>query len=84
MTSKKDILDKIEDLKEQLKEIEKQERSDCFLKLLRAVLLDEKCDITLTGHTEWQFNKRYPVKDISEEYRVEIAKFLNTLMIKDK
>ena len=85
MTSKKDILNKqLKEIEEQLKEIEKQERSDDFLKLLRAVLLDEKCDITLTGHTEWQFNERYPVKDISREYRLEIANFLKTLMRKDK
>lgn len=84
MTSKEDILNKIEVLKEQYKEIEKQERSDDFLDLLRAVLLDEKSHITLTGHQECQFNERYLVKDISREYRVEIAKFLNTLMRKDK
>lgn len=84
MASKEDILQKIEYLKEQYKEIEKQERSDDFLELLRAVLLDEKCHITLTGHNEWQFNERYPIKDISREYRLEIAEFLKALMRKEK
>lgn len=83
--NKKDILNKqLKEIEEQLKEIEKQERSDDFLDLLMTVLLDEKCHITLTGHNEWQFNERYPVKDITREYRAEIAKFLNTFMRKDK
>ena len=82
--SKKDILNKIEDLNEQLKKIEKQERSDAFLKLLWSVLLDEKSKITLTGHEERQFTERYLVKDILVEYRVEIAKFLKTLMKKEE
>lgn len=82
--NKKDILNKLEDLKEQLKEIEKQERSNGFLKLLRLVLLDNESMIILTGHEEWQFTEKYRVKDISREYRVEIAKFLDTFMRKEK
>lgn len=82
--NKQDLLYKIEELKEQLKEIEKQERSNGFLKLLMLVLLDEESKIVLKGHEEWQFTEKYLIKDISREYRVEIAKFLKTLIKKEE
>lgn len=51
-----------------------------FIELLRDVLLDDNCTIILDGHTEWQFYKKYHMKDITFEYRHSMAKSLQEII----
>ncbi len=75
--SKEIILNKIEQLQKQLKELE---RTNDFIRLLRGVLLNDKCSIILQGHNEWQFNEKYLMKDLTFEYRDSIAESLQEII----
>ncbi len=78
--SKEIILNKIEQLQKQLKELEAIERTNNFIRLLRGVLLNDKCTIILQGHNEWQFNEKYLMKDLTFEYRDLIAESLQEII----
>lgn len=76
MKTKEDLLNQIKELEEQLKEVSNRERSIYFIKLMRTVLADDKCDIILQGHTEWQFQERFPVSDITNDIKSKVDKLL--------
>lgn len=83
----KTVLDKQKELKLQisnlqieLKELKRKEETLEFIKLLKTVLLNDKCTIILQGHTEWQFHEKYLMKDIKFEYRRSIAKSLQEII----
>lgn len=78
--SKEKILNEIEQLQKQLEELEAIERTNDFIRLLRGVLLNDKCTIILQGHNEWQFNEKYLMKDLTFEYRDSIAESLQEII----
>lgn len=78
--SKEKILNEIEQLQKQLEELEAIERTNDFIRLLRGVLLNDKCTIILQGHNEWQFNEKYLMKDLTFEDRDSIAKSLQEII----
>ena len=76
---KKEIIRQIEELEKELYELSIEAKSMGFVKLLRAVLLTDKCYITLQGHEEWQFTERYYMNDISYDMRKEIVRAINKI-----
>lgn len=83
----KTVLDKQKELELQisrlqfeLKELKRKEETLEFIKWLKMVLLDDKCDIILRGHTEWQFHEKYKVEDITFKYRKKIAESLQEII----
>jgi hypothetical protein len=72
---------KIEQLQKQLEELEAIERTNDFIRLLRGVLLNDKCSIILQGHNEWQFNEKYLMKDITRAVRERVKKRLDEIEI---
>ena len=83
----KTVLDKQKELELQisklqieLNELKRKEETLDFIKWFRDVLLDDKCDIILQGHTEWQFHEKYLMKDIKYEYRSTIAESLEEII----
>lgn len=78
--SKELILKQIKELQKQLEELEVIEKNNDFIRLLREVLLNDKCTIILQGHNERQSNEKYLMKDIAFEYRHAIAKALQEII----
>ena len=81
--TREEILNQMEELKKQLKELDNIEKTNDFIRLLRETLLDDNCAIILQGYNDWQFQEKYPMKDINYKYRQAIAKSLQEI-IKDK
>lgn len=75
----KEIKEQIEKLQRELETFEKEEKSWEFVKLLRGVLLTNKCSIVLQGHEEWQFSEKYYISDISYTIRNEIVDALDEI-----
>lgn len=80
LDKQKELELQISRLQIELKELKKKEETLEFIKWFRTVLLNDKCTIILQGHTEWQFQERYHVKDIKFEYRKKIAKSLQEII----
>ena len=76
MGIKEDIINKIKELEEQLKEVSKRERSVYFIELMRTALVDDRCTIILQGHEEWQFQERFSVRDIANDLKGKLDKLL--------
>jgi hypothetical protein len=63
-------------IQNKIRDIEKEQRTIEFITLLDGCLREDKCEIRLTGHQEWQFQKGFKMSELDYAVRRTLAMFI--------